>query len=228
MADFNPNQGFRTQSKVEIYSTNGTKLLESDPENNLVVIGPSFNPVTNIDPGIPLYIVGTHNNYFGFNVVNLSGGVQASADVICLASQQPMAQATTFVDLGIVNDTQYNYPTYAIFSVAQGYVFSGDTSFYVGTGGTGSNGDLFFFTGGLNSKNFIRGSIDANGNWFMGRAALATTATNGFLNIPTCAGTPTGTPTLKTGLVPMVYDTTNNIMYIYNGGGWKKSSTFTA
>lgn len=49
-------------------------------------------------------------------------------------------------------------------------------------------------------------------------AALATTATDGFLYIPTCAGTPTGTPTGATGKVAMVFDTTNNKLYIYDGG----------
>jgi len=55
----------------------------------------------------------------------------------------------------------------------------------------------------------------------VGAAALATTATDGFLYIPTAAGVPTGVPTAKTGRVPMVYDTTNNDFYIYNGA-WKK------
>ena len=63
--------------------------------------------------------------------------------------------------------------------------------------------------------------IDVNGNQVLGsQSALATTATNGFTYIPTCAGTPTGTPTAYTGKVPMVYDTTNSIMYVYTGGAW--------
>lgn len=48
--------------------------------------------------------------------------------------------------------------------------------------------------------------------------ALATTATDGFLYIPTSAGTPTGTPTSQTGHVPIEYDTTNDVFYIYNSG----------
>jgi hypothetical protein len=48
-------------------------------------------------------------------------------------------------------------------------------------------------------------------------AALATTATDGFLYVPTCAGPPTGTPTTQTGTVALVFDTTNNDLYVYDG-----------
>lgn len=54
----------------------------------------------------------------------------------------------------------------------------------------------------------------------LNNAAVATNATDGFLYIASCAGTPTGTPTAFTGRVAMVYDTTNNKFYIYNGA-WK-------
>lgn len=54
----------------------------------------------------------------------------------------------------------------------------------------------------------------------IGTGALATNATDGFLYIPSCAGTPTGTPTTVTGRVPMIYDTTNHKFYIYDSG-WK-------
>lgn len=51
-------------------------------------------------------------------------------------------------------------------------------------------------------------------------ASLATTATDGFLYIPSCAGTPTGVPTAKTGKSPIVMDSTNHILYVYSGGSW--------
>lgn len=51
---------------------------------------------------------------------------------------------------------------------------------------------------------------------------LATNATTGFLCIPSCAGTPTGTPTLPyTGAVPLVADSTNNKVYAYISSAWR-------
>lgn len=57
------------------------------------------------------------------------------------------------------------------------------------------------------------------------KAPLATTATKGFLYIPMCAGAPTGTPSLGlTGHVPLVYDSSNNRLYLYDGG-WRYAAT---
>jgi hypothetical protein len=66
----------------------------------------------------------------------------------------------------------------------------------------------------------IRLLLDTNGNFVVNTGALATNATTGFLYIPTCAGTPTGTPTTYTGRGPLIYDSTNNKLYFYNGA-WK-------
>lgn len=64
-----------------------------------------------------------------------------------------------------------------------------------------------------------------NASTVQGTAGLLTTATDGFLYIESCAGPPTGVPTAFSNRVPMVYDRTNNNLYIYNGG-WKKTTTF--
>lgn len=46
---------------------------------------------------------------------------------------------------------------------------------------------------------------------------LSTGAADGFLHIPSCNGTPTGTPNQYGSAIPMVYDTTNNTPWFYNG-----------
>lgn len=83
---------------------------------------------------------------------------------------------------------------------------AGGTNYAIYTGGAGviSLGDILRIRG-------TTGIVCAN-------AALATTATAGFLYIPSCAGTPTGTPTTETGTIPIVYDSTNSKLYRYNSG----------
>ena len=51
--------------------------------------------------------------------------------------------------------------------------------------------------------------------------ALSASATDGFLYVPTCAGTPSGTPTASTGVAPIIINTTNNKLYFYSGGAWR-------
>ena len=87
---------------------------------------------------------------------------------------------------------------------------------------------LTFTNSGVGSTIFQHGSnvdfqCDNMRNVQVGDGALATTATDGFLYIPTCAGVPTGKPTPKAGAVPMVYDVENNKFFIYNGG-WRAAN----
>ena len=58
---------------------------------------------------------------------------------------------------------------------------------------------------------------------FLGAGAPATTATTGFPYIPTVAGAPTGTPTAETGYAPIVFDTTNIKLWVYDpvASAWK-------
>jgi hypothetical protein len=62
------------------------------------------------------------------------------------------------------------------------------------------------------------GSVGLGGN----NGALSTSSTNGFPMIPTCPGTPTGTPSpAPSGFAPMVFDTSANKIWVYNGSAWK-------
>lgn len=59
------------------------------------------------------------------------------------------------------------------------------------------------------------------GNFVVGGPRLSN-ATSGWLWISSCAGTPTGAPSATfAGTVPLVYDSTNNKLHIFNGGSWK-------
>jgi hypothetical protein len=80
---------------------------------------------------------------------------------------------------------------------------------------------IAWFTNTANGSPTERARIPAAGGMVVGTAALATAATDGFLYVPTCAGTPTGTPTTQTGTAPIVVDTTNNKLYFYSGGQWR-------
>lgn len=89
-------------------------------------------------------------------------------------------------------------------------------------GGNNKPGGNVLLTGGAGNGTGNKGNVAVDNG-----GALATTATGGFLGIPTCAGTPTGVPAnVPTGSVAMVYDTTNNKLYVYNGA-WKASAAFT-
>jgi len=77
-------------------------------------------------------------------------------------------------------------------------------------------GGVKVVSGGSATTN-VRIDVDSNGNVAIGNAAIATNATNCFLYIPSCAGTPTGVPTTKTGRNAMVWDSTNKKLYVYDG-----------
>lgn len=67
----------------------------------------------------------------------------------------------------------------------------------------------------------------ADGNIAFNDAALATTATKGYVMIPSCAGAPTGVPAdIPTGQVALHFDSTNNKLYVYDGA-WLSTAALT-
>lgn len=85
--------------------------------------------------------------------------------------------------------------------------------------GTGNFTTVTATTGTITGTFAVTGkfTVDSLKNVTAGAGALGLADTDGFFYIPTTAGAPTGVPTTKTGFVPMVYDTTNEEFYIYNG-----------
>jgi hypothetical protein len=60
-----------------------------------------------------------------------------------------------------------------------------------------------------------------------GATGLNTTATDGFVYIPSGAGTPTGVPTTQNGgyAIPMYFDTTNGVIWLYINSAWRAPYT---
>jgi hypothetical protein len=83
--------------------------------------------------------------------------------------------------------------------------------------------------GGPSNGNIILSGQTTGGDVQVGAAgALATTATLGFLDMPTCAGTPTGVPTgVSTGKVAWVYDTSAHKIWVFDGGAWKATAALS-
>lgn len=69
--------------------------------------------------------------------------------------------------------------------------------------------------------------VETNADVRLGNTAgLVTSSTVGFPYIPSVAGTPTGVPTARTGFAPIVYDSTNHKLCVYDGG-WKSTAALT-
>lgn len=172
----------------------------------------------------------TTNRFIGNSLI--AGTNQFVADIVL--NNNPIALNNNIPNLGIGTTPS----TYAV------EVSTGSTpaaSFTSNSGGPqviGSNGTVTQFVGyvagnfafsgtqtnhgyAILTNNTTRAEFTSGGNIVMGAGALATTATDGFLYVPTCAGTPTGTPSAYAGMAPIVVNTTNNKLYFYSGGAWR-------
>ncbi len=168
------------------------------------------------------------------NRLNIGGASTAGNDIFLsksAAGQVAIVAANTsngtgaYGGLYAINDGGANaamlklssgFTTSGLLVAGQTYMVSSAGSVLFGTSGSA---DTIFVNGGTATTNEgLR--IDSNRNVSIGNAALATNATNGFLYIPSCAGTPTGVPTAKTGRIAMIYDTSANKIWFYNGS-WR-------
>ncbi len=101
------------------------------------------------------------------------------------------------------------------------YTWNENANFEAFLIGTGAAKPLYLTTNAL-----VRVMVDGSGNVIPGTAALATSATDGFVYEQSCAGTPTGTPTTATGRNPKVIDTTaKKIMWRDTSGSqWRRDT----
>jgi hypothetical protein len=93
---------------------------------------------------------------------------------------------------------------------------------FVGSQTGQTQGAINFQIGNISTSPTIL-QITSQKNVVVGeQAALSTSATNGFLYIPTMAGAPTGDPADFTGKVPLVWDSTNSKLCVNTSGStWK-------
>ena len=83
-------------------------------------------------------------------------------------------------------------------------------------------GDTYITEESANRLSMVAGATETlqlvNGSAVISNGQTSTSRTSGFLYVPTSAGVPTGTPVNEqTGSLAMVYDSTNDNLYVYNG-----------
>jgi len=143
----------------------------------------------------------TGGNYGG--KVTITGGAGNSGGNVELLGKD---SAGSFGAPGNVTVTAGN--------AAGGFAVGGAVTLTGGNGASGWRGGAVLLKPGTGSP---AGNVGMDNG-----GAIATNATGGFFLIPTCAGTPTGTPaSVPTGAVPLVFDTTGVKLWIYTGGAWK-------
>lgn len=171
--------------------------------------------------------VGSGKDYRWSSSANANGtpdtyiGRRAAANIRLGDADAASPVAQTLSAQGVVAGTSNTAGVDWTFDASQGTGTGDGGAFKWRTAPAGSSGSSQNALG-QKLKLTAKGSLVVGDN----AAALATNATDGFLYIPSCAGTPTGVPTGQTGTVALVYDTTNNKIYVYNGA-WKATAALT-
>jgi hypothetical protein len=159
----------------------------------------------------------------------LSAGAQVSSYVLGVLGLTVPVGSTAVPSINFAGDTtsgmyRQNTGDMRLIDRAVGCLSWGQAgilNLLTATGFFWSNGTGTYQQGPNNANLGLRGA--ATGNAEVGTSgAIATTATAGFINMPSCAGAPTGVPAnVSTGKVPHVVDTANSKVWYNIGGTWK-------
>lgn len=139
--------------------------------------------------------------------------------------------ATTLIGEGLNCVNTAVFQNGISFLGASGFIFR-DSTFPYTTGGIISqnpgNANMIFHNQTANKSIFLQTNsgialeLTSLKSAVFNTAAIAQNATDGFPYIPSCPGIPIGVPTAFVGRMPMVYDSANDDLYLYNNG-WKKA-----
>lgn len=146
---------------------------------------------------------------------SLTPGAQSGSAINFMLSSAPTASGNR---LGALNFSRNNSGTVET-GAAMGVFAAEDWS-----GGSARGSYMNFFTvtaGGTTNTERMRITATGTINMRMAGSAVSTSGTDGFLGIPNCAGTPTGTPSATstvTGCTNIIFDTTHNTLLGYNSG----------
>jgi hypothetical protein len=208
-ADLSAKQGICVKNSAASYGASNN-LIRFTNSSDLTIGGITHPAATSLGiwgvTEIQFFLGGVATTAMTLNSTGLGVGTSPSYKVhsVVTSGYAGAFKSSTGVAGGILCGNTVGDLIVGVDASGNGRV-TADTSKYLGLGSNGIND---------------RATLDSAGNFVVGIAAVATTATDGFLYVTGCAGTPTGTPTAKTGRVPIVVDTTNNKLYFYSGGSW--------
>ena len=157
----------------------------------------------------------TDTNQFGQSIqISNYGANSPTLTLLKTGGTETAGTAVSAGTLGFIQTTGYNGTNYYVGTTIK---FVADENYSVGAAGS----HIEFFTTPTGTVAIQQsGYIAPSGSWASGMPSLATNASTGFLYVPTCGGTPTGTPESIPGRSALVVDATNKKAYIYAGGAW--------
>lgn len=186
-----------------IDSITNSELTWDEANDQLVASHDGTLVDANIYPGLQV-------EYHSNDVLSPVATLRKSRDVKAAPAVCANGDGLGIIQFAAYNGTDYNSNA-ALVATITGVL-----------GATAFPTELLFATNdGATGFTTKRLTINSQGSTSIGTAAIATTATDGFLYITSCAGVPTGVPTTITGRVPLVVDSTNNKLKMYVNGAWR-------
>lgn len=204
-------------SKYEIRLLDGTASAHQSVVMSLRPFQVLYQWNTNVSPSNPTYAFAgdAHANSTGI-YYDPAGGFGGTYAMKFVVNGGPGAGNPTMILSNSTGDLSLTYPNPKIqFSSAQDFYITraaGGGGVYNTTNATGDHQLQISGSPGL--------TVTHLKSVLIGSAAVATTATDGFLYVTASAGPPTGVPTPVAGRIPFTVDSTNGKAYIYVNSAW--------